>query len=290
VYYNRKRFHSTRGYLSPNAFEAKKVVWVSVKSGQDQHLGVFKMHTNIKKIIVFAALLELIYLSLSFALAQQYGQWSYEGEIIRTALRIISILFYAYIYQHYFYKPTDHFETKNILTPQLITSLVLFLLFAIVYTNAEHETGKWQLVFAISGITAGLREELFYRGIVQQTLQLQFNPKIALTVATLLFTLSHVQYLYYSQFNGLMLIACAGIIFGSVFIYTGSIVFTACIHALYDVLISVNIVPFRLGNAFQLPLLALIVLAFLLILNKKFHGSHQADEVRDVDTDNLSMG
>lgn len=249
-----------------------------------------KMHTNIKKIIVFSALLELVYLSLSFALAQKYGQWSYEGEIIRTGLRLISIVFYGHCYQKYFYKPTYSFQLKKILTPQFITTIVLFLLFAVVYTNAEHETGMWQIVFAISGITAGLREELFYRGIVQQTLQLQFNHKIALFVGTILFSLSHVQYIYYSQFNGLLLIACAGIIFGSLFIYTGSIVFTACIHALYDVLISVYIVPFRLSNAFQLPLLVLIVLAFLLILNKKLDSSQQADKVNDVDTDNLSLG
>jgi transposase InsO family protein len=35
VYYNRKRLHSKLGYISPKAFEAKKLIsGVSVKSGQ----------------------------------------------------------------------------------------------------------------------------------------------------------------------------------------------------------------------------------------------------------------
>ena len=149
-----------------------------------------------KKVILFTAILEISYLTLSFIIAQIYGQWSYEGEIIRTGLRVISVIFYSYYYQKYFYNTTHSFQAKKILTPQFIAAILLLILFAVIYTNAENETGMWQLVFAISGITAGLREELFYRGIVQYSLQMKYGYKIALLTATLLFTLSHVQYIY----------------------------------------------------------------------------------------------
>jgi membrane protease YdiL (CAAX protease family) len=244
-----------------------------------------------KRTILFAALLEISYLLLSFALAEIYGQWSILGEVIRTGLRVISIAVYGYYYQQYLYNPSQVFKTKKVLKPPFIAALLLFFLFAIVYTNAENETLWWQFVFVISGIIAGLREELFYRGIVQQSLQLKYNHKTALSLATLLFALSHIQYIYYGQIKGLMLIAIAGIIFGSIFIYTGSIVFTAAIHGLYDAILSVNLSPFKLSNDSVLPILFLIMVAFLILISKKLVSAPQADNnLDDSNPDNLSLG
>jgi membrane protease YdiL (CAAX protease family) len=243
-----------------------------------------------KKIILLAAILEISYLTLSFVIAQIYGQWSYEGEIIRTGLRGISITFYGYFYQKYFYKAGQPFKAKEILAPQFIAAILLFIVFAVVYTNAENESVLWQVVFVISGITAGLREELLYRGIVQKSLQIKYDYKIALLAATFLFTLSHVQYIFYGQTRGLILIACASIIFGCIFIYTGSIVFTAMIHGLYDAMLSINMVPFRLSNGVVLPILFLIMLLFLLLLNKKLYSTQQSGNSDDSNQDNLSLG
>jgi membrane protease YdiL (CAAX protease family) len=87
-----------------------------------------------------------------------------------------------------------------------------------------------------------------------------------------------------------MLIAFAGIIFGSIFIYTNNIVFTAVIHGLYDAVLSINLIPFRLSNEIVLPLLFLIMLVFLLIINKKLYPNQQSDEAGPSDQDNLSLG
>lgn len=243
-----------------------------------------------KKIILFAALLEIIYLTLSFIIAQIYGQWSDEGEIVRTGLRAFSAVCYLYFYRKHWFGANQSFRTTKLFTPQFSAAIFLLLLFAVFYTNAEHETLRWQLVFAISGITAGLREELFYRGIVQNTLQTKYGYKIALLTASLLFTLSHVQYIYYGQFSGLILIAFAGIIFGSIFIYTGSVFFTAIIHGLYDAVLSVNIIPYRLSNASILPILFLITLVFLVMINAKLYMPRQSNNTGNTDPDNLSLG
>lgn len=242
-----------------------------------------------KRIILFAAALEVTYLALSFLLAQFYGQWSYEGELVRTGLRLIPIVFYGYCYQKYCYNENQKFNIQTLFAPQFVVAIVLLLLFAAAYTNADNEPVLWQLVFVISGIAAGLREELFYRGLVQSALQKKYNQNVALALASLLFTLSHVQYLYYGQFSGLLLICFAGIIFGSVFIYSGSIVFTASIHGLYDAVLSINLLPHRLGNELETPLLFLIVLIFLIIKNKKVF-SYQSMKTGGGNPDNLSMG
>jgi membrane protease YdiL (CAAX protease family) len=243
-----------------------------------------------KRIILFAVILEISYLTLSFVLAQWFGQWSYTGEILRTGLRVISIGFYANFYQKYFYNPNYSFNSKDLLTPQFITAILLFLLFAVAYSNAQNESVLWQTVFVISGIAAGFREELFYRGIVQNALQRKHGYKIALPIATLIFTLSHVQYIYNGQTGGLLLITLAGIIFGCIFIYTGSMVFTAAIHGLYDALLSVDIVPFRLGNNVVLPILFLISIAFLIIINKDSYGARRTNGIESSNEDKLRLG
>lgn len=229
-----------------------------------------------KRIILYAAILETIYLSLSFLLAQRYGQWSYEGEIARTGLRVVSIVFYGFYYQKYFYNEYQPFNTKEMKSPHFIAAVSLLLFFAIVYTNAENETLLWQIVFAISGMTAGLREELFYRGIIQTTLQKKYDQKIALILTTAIFVLSHVQYIYYGQFQGLLFIAFAGIIFGSIYMMTGSVAVTAGIHGLYDAILSVNITSFRISNGIALPILFFVMLVFL-IINKKLFRAQESN-------------
>jgi len=242
-----------------------------------------------KRIILISALIEILYLTLSFVLAEIYGQWSSIGEIIRMALRVISIVFFAYYYQSYFHNENYSFTAKKILTPQFIAALSLFLFFAIAYTNAEKETLLWQVVFGISGMTAGWREELFYRGIVQNTLQKKYNYKIALPVATLIFTLSHIQYIYYGQTRELLLIAFAGTIFGTIFIHTGSIVFTAIVHGLYDSILCLNLASFRLNNVIATPILFLVMLVFLIVIIKNPSAAQQIDRAGDSDQDNFSI-
>ena len=230
------------------------------------------------RIILYAAILETIYLLLSLLIAKTYGQWSYEGEIIRTGLRAVSIVFYGYYYQKYFYDEHLPFKAKEICTPNFLIAVSLFLFFAVVYTNAENETIVWQIVFAISGITAGLREELFYRGIIQNVLQKKYGSKMALLLATAVFVFSHIQYLYYGQFQGLFFIAFAGIIFGSIFMMTGSVALTACIHGLYDAILSVNITSFRISNGIAMPLLFLVMLVFI-VINKKLFRPQQTGNI-----------
>ncbi len=231
-----------------------------------------------RRIILYAAILEIVYLTLSFFIAQSFGQWSYEGELIRTLLRVIFIVFYGYYYQKYFYNEKQPFAAKALISPQLAAALLLFFIFALSYTNAENETVLWQIIFVISGITAGMREELFYRGIVQNTLQKKYNLKRALVLTTLIFVLSHVQYIYYGQLTNLLFISCAGIVFGSLFIITGSVAFTAIIHGLYDAILSVKLIPFKLSNDVALTVLLLITL-FFLIINKKLFKANQSNSI-----------
>jgi membrane protease YdiL (CAAX protease family) len=242
-----------------------------------------------KKIIFFATVSEIIYLIYSFCISQIYGPWSIPGELVRTSLRIFSIFLLAYLYQRYFYEENQQFNTKEKLTLPFTTAIQLFFLFAIVYSNAHNETILWQIVFFISGIAAGVREELFYRGMIQQILQLKYGCRNALIMGTLIFTLAHLHYLYQGQFRELALIAFAGIIFGSIFIHTGSVIFTGIIHGLYDAILSVNIVSFRLSYSAAMPILFLIMMIFLIIISNKLYVFKRAPASYNKDQDDFSL-
>lgn len=221
-----------------------------------------------KKIILYAAIIETAYLSLSFILALQFGQWSLEGEIVRTGLRFIPIVLFGYVYQKYFYDENRTVNVRELTSPNFIAAVSLLMFFAMAFSNAKNESLTWQSVFAVSGIFAGLREELLYRGIVQSSLQKRFGQQRALLLTTVIFVLSHVQYFFYGQFHGLLFITAASIIFGSIFLMTGSVVVTSLVHGLYDAVICMDIIPFRLSNEIALPILFSIMLVFL-IINKK---------------------
>lgn len=242
-----------------------------------------------KTIILSGTLSEILYLTFSFLISQTYGHWSVPGELIRTSLRIVSILLLVYLYQRHSLKDEQPFKIQKTLTLPFITAIQLFFLFAIVYTNAKNETVLWQTVFFISGIAAGVREELFYRGMIQKTLQIKYGYRNALILGTLIFTLSHLQYLYEGQFKELALIAFAGVIFGSIFIHTGSMLFTGIIHGLYDAILSVNIAPFRLSYNTSMPILFLIMFLFLIIISNNLYVSRQAEKSYDRDQDGFSL-
>lgn len=214
-------------------------------------------------IVIF--LLEVTYLGGSFALALHYGQWSFEGEEFRLLARLIALFLFVYFYRKYFYQVGQKYHQKQLTAPLFTMLVIAFFGYAIVFNIVDNENAEWQGLFAISGLVAGFREELLYRGMIQQTLQKCYKPLIALLLAAIVFMLSHIQYIYYEQFNGLLLIFCSGIIFGCVFLYTNNVLITALVHGVYDALLSVKLLPSFLPNALQFPLLLAIMLSFLVL-------------------------
>lgn len=222
-----------------------------------------------KALLMTIIILELFYLSISYQLAESYGQWSYQGEIIRTGLRLIVLLIYSWIYWKYFYGKVNAIPAQNINNRTFTISIALLLFFAVVYTNAENETAIWQLTFAISGVIAGFREEIIYRGMLQNYLQKKHHYRTALLLTTLVFALSHIQYVIYQQNFALVMTAISSVIFGSIYLYSGRVLLTGLIHGSYDALLSINILPIKLNNKAGLPVLLLIMLIFIVLAHKK---------------------
>ena len=83
--------------------------------------------------------------------------------------------------------------------------------------------------FGLVAILAGVGEELLFRGVIQDGLQLLWGPWPALIVASLLFGLVHAVSRAYFIAATLM-----GTYLGAVYLWTGNLLVPIIIHALYD--------------------------------------------------------
>lgn len=226
----------------------------------DSNTGLSQNH-----IVAFACGIELAYIALSFYLDGFFGQWTIMGERYKTGARLALVVLYVLIYRRYFQSRQRPLNVYN--QAGLKAGLSMLLLIALGYTNARGETSAWQSTFALSGLAAGIREELFYRGMIQNVLANRLNHLKAIVLTTLIFSLAHVQYLVQGHYQGLAFIALAGLIFANIFSMSGSVTLAACVHGVYDGLLSIEIAPFRLDNNLAFFLL-LSLTCYFFYLNK----------------------
>ncbi|MEN3027585.1 MAG: CPBP family intramembrane glutamic endopeptidase [Chlorobiota bacterium] len=103
-----------------------------------------------------------------------------------------------------------------------------------VYTRRA-EAPAW-LIALLLAVWIGPAEEVFWRGILQRYLQTRLRPIWGLLVATALYTLVHIW-----AGNPPLLLAAfvAGMAWGALFLWTGSLIPGIISHALWDVLMFV---------------------------------------------------
>ncbi|MCS7170658.1 MAG: CPBP family intramembrane metalloprotease, partial [Candidatus Kapabacteria bacterium] len=92
------------------------------------------------------------------------------------------------------------------------------------------------LIALLLAVWIGPAEEVFWRGILQRYLQMRLQPIWGLLVATVLYALVHI----WSGNPPLLLAAfAAGMAWGALFLWTGSLIPGIVSHALWDVLMFV---------------------------------------------------
>lgn len=103
-----------------------------------------------------------------------------------------------------------------------------------VYARREHAPA-WALAMLL-GLWIGPIEEVFWRGVVQSYLQQKLSSGAALLGTTLLYSLIHIW-----SGNPLLMLAAfiAGLGWGALLLWTGSLVPSIVSHALWDVLMFV---------------------------------------------------
>jgi membrane protease YdiL (CAAX protease family) len=133
-------------------------------------------------------------------------------------------------------------------------------------------------LIALGGMLAALREEFAYRGILQRTLVRKFGPISGLLIANIVFVAYHFGVQPFTIVNVLNLFF-VGLVFGITFCSTGSILFAATLHSIYNVLWAFSPFTAQPLPMFAGPIIAGVA-AFAVIVIGKWPKRRQSHESR----------
>lgn len=181
--------------------------------------------------VIFSAAVELIYAVVTRTWLRQHLDGA-NLELATSALRVATIFVYWRLFKDLVRSRTKalHVLRHPLLTGSVTAVLAIPFLFAGWSPGGGRATA---LVYALTSLVVGLREELLYRAVLLNLLQ----PRIGLVGALLCSTAIFVGYHYGAQpFTPLWLIECTclSLLLGLIYVRTGSLLVVAGIHALYD--------------------------------------------------------
>ncbi len=198
---------------------------------------------NKKKALIILIIAEIIYVVISTFLS--FSPDVLMGEVFRNIARVFSIIILSYFYFLYF---KDSFKAKKENRSHLILyllSLVALFLFPITIKTDGLEGNSTKILFALTSFIVGVREELFYRAIVQNSLSKKMKKFGSVILTSIFFTFYHLSYFINLDFIAIVEAFLVGIVIGVIYYNMRSLLMVIMIHSFYDVLWSfVPIIPF----------------------------------------------
>ncbi|MEJ5284505.1 MAG: type II CAAX endopeptidase family protein [Brevinematales bacterium] len=190
-----------------------------------------------KKIWIILILLEVFYIIISTYIALNIKD-VLSGEIWRNIARIIFIPPYLYFYLKYFKKDKATEISGLKFYPLLIISIVFILLYPLTVKDEPFGDFLLKMVFAVTSIIVGIREELFYRGMLQNSLSEKMNRFYSVFITSIFFTIFH--FIYIIRFNPIVLIEIflVSVVIGFIYYHLRSLILVIAIHTIYDVVFS----------------------------------------------------
>ena len=186
------------------------------------------------------------------------------SELLVTAARLVTLPIHWTLFRDVIRSRTPRAApTRN---PLFVVGVALLLLAAAVPEQPSPPTWSWPyaVVFVLASIVIGVREELVYRGILQNLLERRLGWMSALVVSNVIFVVYH-----YGMFEltppRVATILLVGGALGLVYSRTGSLGLPMAIHGAYDSVLAVQliaprVVPPRFATILQLVALGLLVL------------------------------
>ncbi len=180
--------------------------------------------------LIIVAITELVFV-VATRVVLHYLPWtSVEAELIRTALRIVTALIYWWLL-----KPLILSRAANLPTfkrPAALLALLLFLSIPVLVGNYQLPSDA-AILFAITSLPVGIKEEFLFRGIVQNLLAKRYGALKAILITSLIFTLWHVG-VWNPTVWTFSQIFFAGVILGLIYVGSGSILTVIALHTVYD--------------------------------------------------------
>ena len=180
--------------------------------------------------LIIVAITELVFV-VATRVVLHYLPWtSVEAELIRTALRIATALVYWWLLKTLILSRTANLPRFK--SPAVLLALLLFLSIPALVGNYQL-TSDAAILFAITSLPVGIKEEFLFRGIVQNLLAERYGSPKAILVTSAIFTLWHVG-VWNPTVWTFSQIFFAGVILGLIYVGSGSILTVIALHTVYD--------------------------------------------------------
>jgi membrane protease YdiL (CAAX protease family) len=191
--------------------------------------------------VPIAIVIELAYVLLS----RTWLRVSFHGidyELLLTAMRLASVVLNWLLFRHTLLRaalapPRAGFSGRAGVA--LGAGLASVLLVPLLFNAGYPADAAYRWVFAGTSIVVGIREEMVYRGVLQQLLRQRYGVAGALLLSNLVFVLYHFGA---QPFNlvGLVELSAMALLLGLLYEATGSLVAPMLVHVLYDALWSLG--------------------------------------------------
>jgi membrane protease YdiL (CAAX protease family) len=180
--------------------------------------------------ILLAVGLEIIYaISTRIWLKEYFG--GIELELYVSGVRLFTAAIYWFLFR-------DIILSRSVVQNSSSKSIPLFGVGLIII--APILTGNWgisgsqaQIVFAITSLAVGVREEILYRGVLQNLLEDRFGWILAIIISNIIFTLYHYGAWEFTTSKVIELFF-VGCFVGLLYRGTGSLIVAIVFHTIYD--------------------------------------------------------
>jgi membrane protease YdiL (CAAX protease family) len=227
--------------------------------------------------LVIVVVLEVAYV-VATRVVLRYLSWkSLEAEALRTALRVVTAAAYWYLLKPLILSRTPHVAV--LARPAAVGALALFASIPLLVGRYELEPSV-ALMFAVSSIPVAIKEEILFRGIMQNLLERKLHVIAAIVVTSAVFTVWHAGVWSFTLWT-FGQIFFASVLLGLVYARSGSLLAVIVIHAAYDALFSFTPLiasPLHENWGF-LPLLGSVVLIYYWFSSGR-HAREQIDTAR----------
>ena len=181
--------------------------------------------------IVAAVVTEVAYAVLTRAWLPQHLR-GVELELAISAFRLATAGVYWLLFRDVIFSRTK--RAYLLRSPLVLTSAAVVLAIPLIFRGWNPGGGLGTaVVFALTSIIVGFREELLYRAILINLLQPRVGVLGAVVLSTVVFLVYHYGALPIAALPAIEVI-CMSLLLGIVYVYSGSLAFVVVLHSLYD--------------------------------------------------------
>lgn len=207
---------------------------------------------SLEERITLAVIVELLYVLATRVILPNYFE-GVERELYITTLRIASAALYWILFRTLI---RGRFQASYVPGRHIIFICVgLTLAAPMLIADYPLPNRTARIIFAITSIAVAAHEEILYRGVLLNSLEIKFGLIKAMLLSNALFVVYHYGAQPLTLSTSIELFS-VGFVYTTIYVATGSLLAAIGLHAIYDAIYAVSPLPVAfprsVGNVLQL--------------------------------------